>query len=117
MHDQDSALSGMVYFITDGIAVKIGYTEDSIVDCLERLQCESARKLSVIRQMKGTLAMASYYRDLFADRIDPTDGWLLITSDDVMRFGTDQEGFVLTSEDEKRYKSNKRLFRPIIEGH
>lgn len=82
---------GLVYFITDGTAVKIGHTTKAVTERLAQLQTGNPRVLTVLRTMPGSLEDEKRLHDLFAGRLmRPNSEWFAIHPWEVWGFDSPQ---------------------------
>lgn len=77
--DEAPESGGVVYFVSDGSAIKIGHTTRSVSKRVAELQTGNPRVLTVVRTMPGPLELERAYHEMFAARlVRPGGEWFAL---------------------------------------
>jgi hypothetical protein len=91
--NENTEAGGLVYFVSDGTAIKIGHTTGKVTERISALQTGNPRLITVVRTIPGTQELERSYHERFAARlVRPNSEWFALQTWEI--WGLDQPGFV-----------------------
>jgi hypothetical protein len=111
--DESAESGGLVYFVSDGTAVKIGHTTGKVTDRVKQLQTGNPRLITVVRTIPGDQSLERSYHERFAERlVRQNSEWFAIQPWEI--WGLDQPGFVKVGQVENgQSNASSTKFRDV----